>query len=227
MQKTSARNVIFTDGSSLGNPGPGGYGAILLLCEGICTEFGGSEVRTTSNAMELQGAVVALQNIRQKDQHTLLLSDSSYLIQNAQTSLKRWASNGWVTLEGKPIANQDKWQALFEVLKGFSRIEFQHVSGHVGVLGNERCDLIARGYAEGKKPKLYSGPIDGHPDAKSIDAWFETFAPYYLSYLEGKLQKHTTWADCEARVKAKKGAKFKKVKTKSEEVDTLKNWGVT
>ncbi|RYZ74070.1 MAG: ribonuclease HI [Proteobacteria bacterium] len=225
MQMPTARNVIFTDGSSLGNPGPGGYGAILLFCEGICTEFGGSEPHTTSNAMELLGAVVALRAVRQKDQHTAVYSDSSYLVNNANTSLSRWARNGWMTLEGKPIANQEKWQALFEILKDFTKVDFHHVSGHAGLLGNERCDLIARGFAEGKRIQLYSGPTPNHPDAKTINDWFENFAPYYLSFLDGKLLKHTTWPECEARVKAKKGAKFKKIKTKSEEADTLKNWG--
>ncbi len=172
--------MIFTDGSSRGNPGPGGFGAIIIAPTnnesrlpkpgtgrqaGITNyevkEIGGREERTTNNRMELQAAISALLVIRNSNFAIRVYTDSAYLINGITKWVFGWRKNNWMTATKKPVENRDLWEELTEVSQG-KKIEWKHVGGHVGVAGNERCDEIATAFADGKHPELYSGVLDNY-----------------------------------------------------------------
>lgn len=174
--------TIFTDGSSRGNPGPGGFGAVIILPSQNnenqesriknyeVKEIGGKEEWTTNNRMELQAAISALSFVSNvKGQLSIVIySDSSYLINGITKWVFGWQKNHWMTATKKPVENRDLWEKLIEVARG-KQIEWRQVGGHVGVAGNERCDDIAQTYAEltptdaEKKLKLYNGPLENYP----------------------------------------------------------------
>ncbi len=134
--------VIYTDGGAINNPGPGGYGAILI-CEGKKREYTGGFRLTTNNRMELMGAIVALRELEVRDRPILLHSDSSYLVNGIS---KGWAENwrrcGWIKSDRKPAINKDLWAELLDLVQALD-IEFKWVKGHAGNPFNERCDELA------------------------------------------------------------------------------------
>ena len=139
---------IFTDGSCLGNPGAGGWAAIIVDDEKKCyDEFFGGEANTTNNRMELTAAIRALENIS-TDDRAELFTDSSYL-KNAFTNgwLAKWKRNGWRTSAKNPVLNKDLWLALDELISSRA-VRFNWVKGHAGNFFNERCDMLARRAAE-------------------------------------------------------------------------------
>lgn len=132
---------IFTDGSCLGNPGPGGYAAILrykqnerILSEGY--------YRTTNNRMELLAAIVALEAVKEKCYITLY-SDSQYLRNGIMSWIFNWKKNGWKTSQKKTVKNADLWRRLDNVAT-VHQIDWHWVKGHAGHEENERCDVIAK-----------------------------------------------------------------------------------
>lgn len=132
---------IFTDGSCLGNPGPGGYAAILrykqnerILSEGY--------YRTTNNRMELLAAIVALEAVKEKCYITLY-SDSQYLRNGIMSWIFNWKKNGWKTSQKKLVKNADLWRRLDNVAT-VHQIDWHWVKGHAGHEENERCDVIAK-----------------------------------------------------------------------------------
>lgn len=132
---------IFTDGSCLGNPGPGGYAAILrykqnerILSEGY--------YRTTNNRMELLAAIVALEAVKEKCYITLY-SDSQYLRNGIMSWIFNWKKNGWKTSQKKTVKNADLWRRLDNVATAH-QIDWHWVKGHAGHEENERCDVIAK-----------------------------------------------------------------------------------
>lgn len=136
---------IFTDGSCLGNPGPGGYAAILkykqtekVLAQGY--------FKTTNNRMELLAAIVALELLKEPCQ-IQLYSDSQYLRNGIMNWIHGWKKNGWKTSNKQPVKNVDLWQRLDEIAKSHT-IEWIWVKGHAGHIENERCDIIAKNQAE-------------------------------------------------------------------------------
>ena len=150
---------------------------------------------------------------------------------------------GWLTAEGKPVLNKDYWQALAGVVakrKALGRAtEWKYVRGHTGVPGNERCDEIAVGFSKNYHVSLYDGgllgyahaifdlpPDDGLPDASGQKKREKTAAHSYVSYLGGQAMRHSTWAECERRVKGQPGAKFKKSTSTADEAAILSSWGV-
>ena len=143
---------IYTDGSCLGNPGAGGYAAIIIDESGNRQEFYGGEKETTNNRMELMAAIVALKKIS-ADDYVELFTDSSYL-KNAFTQgwLANWKRNGWKTANKKPVLNIDLWKKLDSLILNRS-IKFNWVKGHAGNALNERCDELARKEAERQKLK--------------------------------------------------------------------------
>ncbi|MBU6302991.1 MAG: ribonuclease HI [Verrucomicrobia bacterium] len=148
--------TIHTDGSALGNPGPGGYG-VLLEFRGHVRELSQGFVRTTNNRMELLAAIVALETLREPCA-VKLHSDSQYLI-NAMTRgwLKSWKRNGWTRGPKKEtLVNADLWQRLDEAAARH-RIDWQWIRGHNGHDGNERCDQLAREAASGTALKPDEG----------------------------------------------------------------------
>jgi ribonuclease HI len=135
------RVVIHTDGACSGNPGPGGFGAILEW-DGRVRELKGSEPHTTNNRMELMAAIVALETLKRPcdvDLHT----DSQYLRQGITSWIKGWKRNGWKTADRKPVKNVDLWQRLDEAIVRH-RVHWHWVRGHAGHDLNERADALAR-----------------------------------------------------------------------------------
>jgi len=139
---------IYSDGSCLGNPGPGGWGA-LLRWRGHERELSGSQAETTNNRMELTAAIEAL-NALKKPSKVILTTDSRYVIQGINEWMPNWVARGWKTASKQPVKNQDLWQALHEQV-GRHDIEWQWVKGHDGHLENERVDELARLAAEARQ----------------------------------------------------------------------------
>lgn len=133
--------VIYTDGACSGNPGPGGWGA-LLMYNGHEKELSGSDAATTNNRMELMAAIMALQSLKQPcdiELHT----DSQYVMKGITEWLTGWKRNGWKTADKKPVKNADLWQEL-EKAASTHRIQWKWVRGHNGDVHNERVDQLAR-----------------------------------------------------------------------------------
>jgi ribonuclease HI len=133
---------IYSDGACSGNPGPGGWAA-LLLCEGKIKEISGSEPATTNQRMELQAAIMGLRSLKYQCR-VKLYSDSAYLI-NAfrQDWIGNWQANGWRNAKRQPVENQDLWQELIS-LNQLHQIEWLKVAGHQDNDYNNRCDELAR-----------------------------------------------------------------------------------
>lgn len=133
---------IYTDGACSGNPGPGGWGAILSY-NGHEKELSGYEPITTNNRMELQGPIHALQALKEPCMVTLC-TDSAYVC-NAFTQgwLKKWQSNGWLTSQKKPVENRDLWLILLELTE-LHKVKWIKVKGHSDNVKNNRCDELAR-----------------------------------------------------------------------------------
>jgi ribonuclease HI len=152
---------LYTDGACSGNPGPGGWGSVAYFDDGSCHEFGGREEATTNNRMEMQAAIAALQFFLSIDraEPCVLYTDSEYLIKGITQWVKGWKNKGWKTAAGKPVLNQDLWETLDKLDRQVRDrtkvpVSWQHVRGHSGDVGNERCDTIARGFSSGKPPQL-------------------------------------------------------------------------
>ena len=135
--------TIYTDGACSGNPGPGGWGAVLLFKDQT-KEISGGERDTTNQRMELQAVIGALSALKVTDWDVTIYSDSAYVV-NAfgQKWLDKWQKNGWRNSKKEPVANQDLWQQLL-LLTGKNRVTMQKVKGHAGDKYNERCDELAR-----------------------------------------------------------------------------------
>lgn len=142
---------IYSDGSCLGNPGPGGWGA-LLRWRGHERELSGSQAETTNNRMELTAAIEAL-NALKKPSKVILTTDSRYVIQGINEWMPNWVARGWKTASKQPVKNQDLWQALHEQV-GRHDIEWQWVKGHDGHHENERVDELARLAAEAHQSQI-------------------------------------------------------------------------
>ena len=138
---TVARIEIFTDGACSGNPGPGGWGAILRRGEHE-KEISGGERLTTNNRMELTAAIKALEALK-KPTAVTLYTDSKYVMDGLNQWLPRWKSNGWKTADKKPVKNDDLWKALDEACKRHD-VQWRWVRGHDGHVENERADVLAR-----------------------------------------------------------------------------------
>ncbi|PWC87704.1 ribonuclease H [Azospirillum sp. TSH100] len=132
---------IFTDGACSGNPGPGGWGAILRYGE-VEKELYGGEPATTNNRMELMAAIMALEALK-KPVTVRLFTDSEYVKNGITKWIHGWKAKGWVTADRKPVKNVDLWQRLEEA-KRQHQIEFHWVRGHAGHPENERADELAR-----------------------------------------------------------------------------------
>jgi ribonuclease HI len=132
---------VYTDGACSGNPGPGGWGAVLRW-RGRRRELSGFEPQTTNNRMELRAAIGALEALK-RPMTVRLHTDSNYLRNGVTIWLPRWKANGWRTADKKPVKNQDLWRGL-EAAVERHRVEWHWVRGHSGDLDNERADQLAR-----------------------------------------------------------------------------------
>ena len=152
---------LYTDGACSGNPGPGGWGTVAYFDDGSCHELGGRDGATTNNRMEMQAAISALEFFAETQQtgSCVIYTDSEYLIKGITQWVKGWKKKGWKTAAGKDVLNQDLWEKLDRLnnqVQGFIKtpVSWQHVKGHSGNIGNERCDTIARGFSSGRPPQL-------------------------------------------------------------------------
>ena len=145
---------FYTDGACSGNPGPGGWGVVVYFEDGSVYEMGGSEPQTTNNRMEMQAAIAALKLLASTGQTdpVILYTDSEYLKKGVTEWVKGWKRKGWKTSQGKAVLNQDLWESL-DMLNS-KQVDWRYVRGHSGDIGNERCDAIARAYANGRSPSL-------------------------------------------------------------------------
>ncbi|MCP1337597.1 ribonuclease HI [Futiania mangrovi] len=134
------RVTIYTDGACSGNPGPGGWGALLVHNKGE-RELTGGEAQTTNNRMEMTAAIEALKALK-RPCRVDLWTDSAYLRDGITKWLRRWKANGWKTAEKKPVKNADLWQAL-ETEAARHDVHWHWVKGHAGHEGNERADALA------------------------------------------------------------------------------------
>ena len=137
---------IFTDGACSGNPGPGGWGAILRY-KGVERELKGGEPQTTNNRMEMMAVLVALNSLT-RSCSVDIYTDSQYVMKGMTEWLRGWKARGWKTADRKPVKNEDMWRALDEAVSRH-RVAWHWVKGHAGHAENERADQLARdGIAE-------------------------------------------------------------------------------
>jgi ribonuclease HI len=196
--------------------------------------------------MELQAVISALSFLIEYELLTLnfkcvVHTDSAYVLNGATKWIHGWKSRGWLTLQKEQVLNRDLWEKLAYLLDdmpGDEKIEWKLLSGHVGIPGNERCDVIATAYADNKPVTLFDGT---HADytvdlsvlvgdaslqkAKSSGKKRSSAPAYsYLSMVKGEIKTHKTWAECEARVKGVAATKFKKALSASEESQIIAEW---
>lgn len=223
--------TIYCDGSSIGNPGPGGWG-VVIADKARAKEIGGYEPRTTNNRMELTAAIEALKQLKQS-RKVAIHTDSRYVINGITKWVFGWEKKGWLTVAKTDVVNKELWQALMEAAAKHE-VSWKHVKGHSGDILNERADVIANGYARKEKVELYSGSLsayekylEGMPKARVVSGSKKSKnvgkAFSYVSVLDGVVKVHATWAECEARVKGKP-AKFKKALSKVDETSLINGW---
>ncbi len=131
---------IYTDGACRGNPGPGGWGALMLTGDKE-RELCGGEADTTNNRMELMAAIESL-NALKRSCEVVLYTDSTYVLKGISEWIENWKSRGWKTAARKPVKNEDLWREL-DAAAGRHQIDWQWVKGHAGIEGNERADQLA------------------------------------------------------------------------------------
>jgi ribonuclease HI len=233
--------TVFTDGASRGNPGPGGWGAVLVFGNEKIKELGGSEKHTTNNRMELAAVMEALSFVSsQKSEFSKLIihTDSSYVVNGITKWVSGWQARGWKTIQKEDVLNRDLWGKLSELDETLNP-EWKLVPGHSAVAGNERCDEIATAFADGRYAKLYDGTFDEYPVQNILDISFNeeerklrsasrarSAAPAYsyVSFIKGEIQIHKTWAECEKRVKGISGARFKKTLSAEDEAQIISDF---
>jgi ribonuclease HI len=230
--------VVFTDGASRGNPGPGGWGTVIVDEDAkTVKELGGREGHTTNNKMELTAALKGISAVPNKS-YVTLYTDSSYVINGITKWIQGWKRNGWKTKTKEDVMNKVLWMELDSSLED-RQVNWKYVGGHVGIAGNERCDEIATAFADEKKFTLYDGAMAGYDlqnilnvsynpelatkkDSDSSRSRAKAFS--YISKVDGKVEIHQTWAECEKRVKGVKGARFKKSLDKADEIKVVQEF---
>ena len=184
-----------------GQPGPGGWGAILAT-EEMVTELGGGENYTTNNRMELLAAISALEKIGFSDT-IVIYTDSAYVLSGATRWIVGWQKNNWQTTQKQDVLNRDLWERLIATVRIKQKVEWRLLKGHAGIPPNERCDVIATSFADKKSIVLYAGSRERYgvsltlpeqnPSAKKLS---RVFAYSYVSMVGGIIQTHKTWEDC-------------------------------
>jgi ribonuclease HI len=238
--------VVFTDGAAKGNPGPGGWGVVIVAPSGEVAELGGAESPTTNNKMELTGAIQALTYLRDIPGPVAIHTDSTYVITGIREWIFGWLRRGWKTATGSDVLNRDLWERLWGLVtaRGKGTIQWHYVRGHIGIPGNERVDEIASAFAVGRDPGLYRGPVTGYTHSV-LDLPADTTLPRrssasspaaskaskakaysYLSVVDGTPMRHGTWTECEQRVKGRSGARFKKATSEADELAIWREWRI-
>ncbi|NJS12843.1 MAG: ribonuclease HI [Microcoleus sp. CSU_2_2] len=158
---TSKIKSLYTDGACSGNPGPGGWGAVVCYADGNCHELGGADPQTTNNRMEMQAAVAALEFFANSGQTepVTLYTDSEYVKNGITKWIQGWKNKGWKTSTGKDVVNQDLWHLLDKL--NSRQVKWEHVRGHSGDFYNDRCDEIARSFSHSSTPELQQHKVTG------------------------------------------------------------------
>ncbi len=236
--------IIYTDGSSRGNPGPGGWGGIVATHEHVA-ELGAGDKHTTNNRMELVAAIESLSYVRDLGGEYAIdmRVDSQYVINGITKWVAGWEKNNWVTSKKEEVLNRDLWKALALVVADLQmsgcKISWNYTPGHAGIEGNDRADIIATMFADDDVPELFNGmrgeytvdlvPHAGDPKllaGKKLKSKSKSGvkAYSYLSLVNGKLMRHATWDECEKRVKGVSAVKFKKAVSADDEMAIIKSW---
>jgi ribonuclease HI len=229
---------IYTDGSSRGNPGQAGWAGIVFdYARNSVVELGGREDVATNNRMELMAvykALVYIEECHLLDLPITLYIDSAYVQKGVTIWMYAWEKNDWRTKDGNPVLNLDIWKELVFLvfrLKRKADITFQKIEGHAGHFGNECADRVATSFADKKPTPLYKGTLAEYERLyKSVIVPVKSFtrvipkstkstgrAYSYVSLVAGVVYVDKDWPSCEARVKGKRGVKYKKVFSKIEE----------
>ncbi|MBI4180283.1 ribonuclease HI [bacterium] len=216
---------IYTDGATSGNPGPSGWGAVLIS-EGRREEIGGFEAHSTNNRMELTAVIEALRRVPENagaDVH----SDSAYVVNGITQYIHTWRRNGFLTAAKKPVENRDLWETLDD-LSGKRRVRYIKVEAHAGDPENERANDIAQAFSKGARVSLHSGTADAPARKKlrDVNAPAHLVFPAYIVFRGGSLTAYRTWDDCKTDVEGRRGARYKKCKTRKEFDYTLEKWGL-
>ena len=238
--------TVFTDGASKGNPGPGGWGVIIVTPDGHVTELGGGAPLTTNNKMELTGAIEALSRLQGTRGPVSIYTDSTYVIQGIAQWVHGWKRRGWKTAAGtrraEPGACGSSWRPSRR-RAARARIAWHYVRGHVGIPGNERVDEIADSFAVQQPVALYDGPLlrlsacrsSISPTTPTVPARSKPSSGASRSRRRCLLvpQRRRRQADaprdlgeCEQRVKGRSGARFKKATSAADEEAILRSWGL-
>ena len=245
------RVLIFADGASRGNPGRGGYGAIVIFGneEGFSNdpslvnvvELGGREDLTTNNKMELSAVISALSYVDKNNLNDSsefnIYTDSKYVITGSKSWIFSWKRNGWKTATGDDVKNQGLWEKMFDLISG-KKINWFLLPGHAGVVGNERCDVIATSLADKVDCDLFVGNLFDYHSPDILDIFYNPDliqnaktdkkssgkAYSYVSKVEGKIYIDSNWSDCEKRVKGKKGVLFKKSTSLNDQENIIKDF---
>ena len=179
-----------TDGACSGNPGPGGWGALLRFEDGAVEELGGHEQATTNNRMELQAALSLLRRLKEcsRDPSLKIRTDSKYLINGFEKWIMGWKRNEWRTSAGKSVLNKDLWVALDKAR--LTDVSFMHVKGHSGDPDNDRVDKIAVAFSKGLFPALQSveKAVTLNTEIEDEKSHFEDSSPLHLQQLYSRLE---------------------------------------
>ena len=221
--------IIFGDGSARGNPGPGGWGAIILT-DDKAIELGGRDSHTTNNRMELMAVISALEHVTNEHELTIY-TDSAYVVSGITRWVQGWAKNKWKTSKKEEVLNRDLWERLLEAT-AHRIILWKLIKGHSGTEGNERCDQIATGFADDNPPILYNGSRERYgidisistSDVEKTKSKSKIKAYSYVSEVSGIVQIHKTWEECKARVHGVSSARFKKSVSPEDEAEITKEF---
>lgn len=216
--------AIITDGACSGNPGRGGWAAIVVDATQH-TELSGSALHTTNNRMELTAAIEGLRHAPAEGDITVL-TDSQYLINGITKWVYGWQRNNWQTRDKQPVENRDLWEQLIALTS--PRVTWHHVKGHNGHPLNERANTLAQQQA-GSPPRSSESPRSRHPTRNSEPshtAMTATGFPCYISYVNKTVTRHATWESCQRTVHGVSHAKFKKVANQQQLEAQLRQWGI-
>lgn len=232
-------HVIYSDGACSGNPGPGGWAFILWSPDNHVLERSGFQPATTNNRMEMSAALEGIRSVV-SGSPIIVLTDSVYLIRGITQWIFGWQKRGWKNAEGKDILNRDLWEELWQATRG-KKIEWRYVPGHKGFAGNERVDALAVAQSLKRPLSHFHGPFENYsieilplptplplPEMKKMgSAPKSNAAAFYLSLVNGVLEQHSTWDQCQRRVKGVPNVRFKKVQSEQEAVEVIKSWGLS
>lgn len=227
---------IFTDGAAKGNPGPGGYGAVILYHDRV-QEIGAAKEKTTNNEMELRAVVEALKETKSESAPVEVYSDSKYVVDGATGWVFGWKRNGWKTKAKTDVLHRELWEELLETIKGRD-ITWHKIPGHAELAGNERADRIASDFGDGKHVNLYNGPLEKYrykiadvsynrekeTERRTARKRQSAKAYSYISMVDGEIQIHKTWVECADRVKGTPSPKYRKALSKDEEEAIIKEF---